>query len=357
MAAERAPCALARVAFARGRDGARRVPDPVDLSPRGRHRRGGRRLAGQYRLAHRRHQRQPERRRRLQRAGQAYGKAGNLKEAIADFDTAIKLNPNFYQAYANRALVERRLERDDLALADYNRAIQINPNYDVAYVGRGNIYRQNGQLDLALADFNRAIQLDSSDPRAYHNRGLIYQAQGQYQLAIDDFSKAISFAPTAVEPFNARGLSYLATGDFKAALEDFNEVVKRDRNSYEGWTNQGLALEKLGERKQGLRRLRQGRQHQRRLQAGDRRNAPHPERQRRIGVPGANGGRRTPVSCGLAQGRLPQGGSRHRGIFIDVGVGDFAVLHEETHRPLALERLAGLARNAGPHAGRHDLIA
>ena len=96
--------------------------------------------------------------------GTAYGKAGKLREAISDFDTAIKLNPSFYQAYANRALVERRLGRDDLALADYNRALQINPSYDVAYIGRGNIYRQNKQIDLALADFNQAIALDDQRP-------------------------------------------------------------------------------------------------------------------------------------------------------------------------------------------------
>lgn len=184
--------------------------------------------------------------------GSAYGKAGKLREAIADFDTAIKINPGFYQAYANRALVQRRMNRDDVAFNDYNQAIQINPSYAVAYVGRGNMYRQRKQFDLALADFNKAVELDATDPRAYHNRGLIYQAQGDHVKAIDDFSKAISLAPTAAEPFNARGLSYLATNDFRAALDDFNEVVKRDRNSFEGWTNEGLALEKLGERQKAF---------------------------------------------------------------------------------------------------------
>src|SRR6185295_7339188 len=73
--------------------------------------------------------------------GTAYGKAGKYKEALGDFETAIRLNPNFYQAYSNRALVQRQLGRDDLAVADYNTAIQISATYDVAYVGRGNIYR------------------------------------------------------------------------------------------------------------------------------------------------------------------------------------------------------------------------
>ena len=184
--------------------------------------------------------------------GSAYGRAGKFKEAIADFNTAIKINPGFYQAYANRALVQRRENKDDLAFADYNQSIQINGSYAVAYVGRGNMYRQRKQFDLALADFNKAIELDGTDPRAFHNRGLIYQAQSQHTQAIDDFSKAISLAPTAAEPFNARGLSYLATNDFRAALDDFNEVVKRDKNSFEGWTNQGLALEHLDQRQKAF---------------------------------------------------------------------------------------------------------
>jgi tetratricopeptide (TPR) repeat protein len=178
--------------------------------------------------------------------GTAYGRAGKLKEAIADFDTALKINPGFYQAYANRALVQRKLGHDERALADYNKAIEINNSYAVAYVGRGNIYRQNNRIDQALADFNQAIALDANDPRAFHNRGLIYQAKGQHPQAIDDFTKAISLAPGNAEPFEGRGLSYLATGDYKAALEDFNESVKRDKDSYTAWTYQGLALEKLG---------------------------------------------------------------------------------------------------------------
>ena len=43
--------------------------------------------------------------------GTAYGKAGKLNEALADFDKAIQINPAFYQAYANRALVHRRKGR------------------------------------------------------------------------------------------------------------------------------------------------------------------------------------------------------------------------------------------------------
>src|SRR4029079_2756730 len=96
--------------------------------------------------------------------GAAYGRAGKLKEAMADFDKPIALTPQSYQAYYNRAVVEHRLDRDQQALADHNQAIAINANYAVAYVGRGELYRQSGKLDLALADFSKAISIDRNDP-------------------------------------------------------------------------------------------------------------------------------------------------------------------------------------------------
>ena len=116
--------------------------------------------------------------------GSAYGRAGRYDDAMADFDKAIELNPNFARAYFNRALVHRRNSDDKRALDDFNNAIRADPRYAPAYVGRGNMYRQNGQLDFALADYNGAIQLDRTDPQAFHNRGLVYQSQGNHQAAI-----------------------------------------------------------------------------------------------------------------------------------------------------------------------------
>ena len=132
--------------------------------------------------------------------GSAYGRAGNYKAAMNDFDRAIEINPGFYQAYANRALIHRRLGALGNAASDYNRALQLNPQYDAAYIGRGNLYRNAGRTNEAFADFERAIQLDTTDPRAYHNRGLIYQSRGQHDFAIEDFSTAISLSPTPRSP-------------------------------------------------------------------------------------------------------------------------------------------------------------
>jgi tetratricopeptide (TPR) repeat protein len=185
--------------------------------------------------------------------GTAYGRAGKYSQALDDFNTAIKLNPNFYQAYANKALIEHYMGNDVQSVADYARAIQINPNYDEAYIGRGDVYRQAGHLDQALNDFQKAIDLNTTDGRAYYGRGMIYQARGQHAQAINDFSSAISRAPNVAEPYDARGLSYLATGDDDNAFADFNTAIRIDPNSAESWTNQGLIYERRGDKKRAAR--------------------------------------------------------------------------------------------------------
>src|SRR5690349_9795636 len=39
--------------------------------------------------------------------GSAYGRSGKYQDALKDFNKAIELKPNFYQAYSNRALIYR----------------------------------------------------------------------------------------------------------------------------------------------------------------------------------------------------------------------------------------------------------
>lgn len=100
------------------------------------------------------------------------------------------------------------------ALADFDRAIQIDPNYAIAYYGRGFLRARKLQdISGALADFDRAIELDPNNGVVYYARGILkhehpneasgeirdleqaarlYQQQGRtqdYQDAIDLLKK------------------------------------------------------------------------------------------------------------------------------------------------------------------------
>jgi tetratricopeptide (TPR) repeat protein len=85
--------------------------------------------------------------------GSAYGRGGRYREALNDFNMAIQLKPDFYQAYSNRALIQRYMGNQQAALTDYNQAIQLNASYDAAYIGRGNLYRKAGRTQDAFKRF------------------------------------------------------------------------------------------------------------------------------------------------------------------------------------------------------------
>lgn len=178
--------------------------------------------------------------------GAAYGRAGLANEALRDFSTAIRLDPQYFQAYANRALINRQTNKPAAAVKDYSAALRINPRYDAAYIGRGNVYRVAGRNKEALLDFERAIQLGSSNPRAYHARGLVLQSSGRHDQAIEDFTTAISIDSTPAQPYSGRAVSYLALNDTYNALLDANRAIDIDSKIAEAWLTKALVLERQG---------------------------------------------------------------------------------------------------------------
>ncbi|HEY85645.1 MAG TPA: tetratricopeptide repeat protein [Chloroflexi bacterium] len=50
------------------------------------------------------------------------------------------------------------------AIADYNKAIDLNPDYAAAYSNRGVAYYYSGDLEQAIADFERYLELAPNAP-------------------------------------------------------------------------------------------------------------------------------------------------------------------------------------------------
>jgi tetratricopeptide (TPR) repeat protein len=119
------------------------------------------------------------------------GKKGDLKGAMADFDKALKINPNDSNAYINRAYA-KRLKKDPAgAIADYTRAIELDPKSADAYYNRGNVKAMDKKdFDGAIADYNHAIEADPNYSHAYYNRAVAKREKGDKAGADEDFKRS-----------------------------------------------------------------------------------------------------------------------------------------------------------------------
>lgn len=143
-----------------------------------------------------------------------YERMGKLKEALADYDKAIKLKPDYSSAYEKRQELLKIIDlarytpkvRNLMELADslvessdYNGAIKfydecltIDAKNEHALFWRAWCYYKLGDNKKVLTDLNKLIKLNpnySSD--AYNNRACAYENLGKYDKALADYEKAI----------------------------------------------------------------------------------------------------------------------------------------------------------------------
>jgi Tfp pilus assembly protein PilF len=163
--------------------------------------------------------------------GYAHNENGEYDQAIADFNRAIELNPQFAYAYANRGFAYRHKGDLNQAIADYNRAIEVNSKYASAYSNRGYAYSQKGDFARAIADYGRAIELEPDRGRAYCLRAKAYLQDGKTDQAFADISKALQIDANDPENFVARAQIFEAKTLRELAVADYRDALLRPAKS------------------------------------------------------------------------------------------------------------------------------
>jgi tetratricopeptide (TPR) repeat protein len=81
------------------------------------------------------------------------------------------------------------------AIADYNQALTLQPDYRPALIGRGIAYRQTNDPVRAIADLDQAIKLEPKDARALYERGVTKSKAGDAAGSDTDVAAAKAINP------------------------------------------------------------------------------------------------------------------------------------------------------------------
>jgi Tfp pilus assembly protein PilF len=128
-------------------------------------------------------------------AGVTLSKAGKADEAMAEFDRAVALAPNYASPYTNRGLIYIIRKQYPAAIQEFNISLAIDGRYALAYSSRAIANLELEQYDQALADLNTTTQLDPNDAEAWNNKGVAQQALGNTQEAAASYDKALTLNP------------------------------------------------------------------------------------------------------------------------------------------------------------------
>jgi tetratricopeptide (TPR) repeat protein len=119
------------------------------------------------------------------------------EEALASYDRALAIQPDFANALSNRGNVLLELKRYEEALASYDRALAIRPDLAEAHLGRGTVLStfELKRYEEALASYDRALTIRPDFAEAHHARGTVLRTFGLIKEALPLLEKAVELAP------------------------------------------------------------------------------------------------------------------------------------------------------------------
>jgi len=189
-----------------------------------------------------------------------FNSQGEIWLAIHHFEKAVKLDPNFLDAYINLGNVLKEARIFDRAVAAYLRALNLSPSHAVVHGNLACVYYEQGLVDLAVDTYKRAIELQPNFPDAYCNLANALKEKGKVEEAEECYNKALSLCPTHADSLNnlanikrEQGLIEEAIGLYSKALDVFPEFAAAHSNLASVLQQQGKLKDALVHYKDAIR--------------------------------------------------------------------------------------------------------
>lgn len=189
--------------------------------------------------------------------GQAYEAMGDVQNALADYGTAVRLEPNDPMAYSLRAHLLLRNGDPASALTDLDHAIRLSPS-PYKYQERSRALKDLGRVAEAIQSCTESIELadrqfkemhaistdeefkkklaknrDDDKANGFLMRANLLRDRGMNDEALADYNAALMLQPKSYRAYLNRGLLYENSGDRNRALSDYEEAASiRDPNDW-----------------------------------------------------------------------------------------------------------------------------
>jgi tetratricopeptide (TPR) repeat protein len=185
--------------------------------------------------------------------GFAYASKGLIDMAIAEFQTALRLEPHYTVAHYNLGVIYYSKGLIDMAIEQYQTALRLKPDYTKAHNNLGNAYQSKGLIDMAIAEFQTALRLEPHYAVVHYNLGNAYQSKGLIDMAIEQYQTALRLKPDYTKAHYNLGVIYYSKGLIDMAIEQYQKALRLKPDYVEAHNNLGVIYTKKGLKKEAIR--------------------------------------------------------------------------------------------------------
>jgi tetratricopeptide (TPR) repeat protein len=150
--------------------------------------------------------------------GEALVSQGRLREALAQLDAALLINPQAARALVLKGLVLAGLGRVDEAIEQYGNALRVDRGNAEAHYNLGVARLRQRWRDRAIEHFEQALRLQPDLSDAHYNLGIALAQEGDFARASVHLERAVEITPDDASVYLPLAMSYVSVDRFDEAI-------------------------------------------------------------------------------------------------------------------------------------------
>ena len=156
-----------------------------------------------------------------------YHLENNLHAALENYNKALELDPNDFNALNNIGIILKDLMQLDDAAKSLLLSLKINPENPIALNNLGITFDLKGDFEAAIELFSKAVELNQNYAEAYLNLANSYDAISLNDKALAAINKAIEASPNYADAHFNKSLILLKSGNFEEGLKEYEWRLKK----------------------------------------------------------------------------------------------------------------------------------
>ena len=159
-------------------------------------------------------------------SGVHFSQQRDFARATQAYEKVIELDPNYFEAYNNLAIVYQEMGDWEKARFACQKSVELNPRYEKAHNNLGILLYLQERYEESIEAFQKALAVNPLNLESYINLGILFKKRGQMDKAIESYQKALRINPLNPEAHYNIALLYEQLENFVLAIGHYQKFVQ-----------------------------------------------------------------------------------------------------------------------------------